>query len=127
MDTRGHATLSRLVAALLLSMYLLACTSWRVRNVTPERAIARDHPDKVRVTRVDSSRIVLSQPRISGDSLVGFANHLKFGMPLSDVSAVAERRFNVGKSIALGVGIPAGTILLLAVLACSGGGTPYVC
>jgi hypothetical protein len=128
MGTRqAEASLSRLIATLVSTTFAAACTSWHIQNAAPEQVIVRDHPDKLRVTRADSSRIVLSQPRVSGDSLFGFGNHAEVGMPLLDVSSVAERRFDVGKSIGLGVGIPAITVGILYLVACGGGGGDYVC
>ena len=124
----AHVPGGRLVAGLLLTTHLSACTSWHVQNVTPEQVIARDHPNELRVTRTDSSRIVLSLPRVAGDSLFGFDSHAEFGMPLSDVSSVAEQRFDAGKSIAAGVGIPLVTFGFVYLLACGGSnGGNYVC
>jgi hypothetical protein len=65
---------------------------------------------------------------VAGDSLLGFESHAEFGMPLSDVSSVAEHRFDVGNSIAVGVGIPVVTVGVLYLLACAGSdGGNYVC
>ena len=42
-----------------------ACTHWKVQSAFPEQVVSR-RPQKVRVTRNDSSRIVLRRPEIVG-------------------------------------------------------------
>ena len=61
-------TIARCAAVVIL---VAGCTTWRVQWVSPETVIRRDQPGAVEVTRVDSSRVVLQDPRIVGDSLVG--------------------------------------------------------
>jgi hypothetical protein len=122
---RRRAALGRLFAAAVLTTFLPACTSWRVAGAAPEEVMERDHPDRLRVERKDSTEVILLQPRLSGDSLVGFQGHSELSIPLSDVSSVAERKLNVGRSVGLAVGIPAMTLGVLYLIACSGGGSDY--
>jgi hypothetical protein len=56
--------------------------------------------------------VILFQPRLSGDSLIGFQSPSELGIPPSDVSSVAEHKLNVGETVGLAVG---------------GGGGDYVC
>jgi hypothetical protein len=63
----------RLLAALLLVLYVPACYHWVTpEGMTPQEYIATNHPKQVRITLADSSRLVVLRPTISGDSLVGF-------------------------------------------------------
>ena len=113
----------RLSAPMLLTTFLPACMSWRTESAPPEQVIARDHPGRLRVERKDSTRVVLSQPRLSGDSLIGFQNKMESGMPLADVSSVAARKLDVAKT----VGIPLAAFGLMFLIACAGDGGDYVC
>jgi hypothetical protein len=94
-----QAALGRLFAAVVLTTVLPACTSWQVESVAPEQVIARDHPDRLRVDRKDSTQVILFQPRLSGDSLIGFQSPSELSIPLSDVSSVAEHKLNVGETV----------------------------
>ena len=109
---------------MLLTTLLPACMSWRTESAAPDQVIARDHPGRLRVERKDSTRVVLSQPRLSGDSLIGFHNQMESGMPLADVSSVAARKLDVAKT----VGIPLAAFGLMFLIACGmGDGGDYVC
>ena len=99
---------TRLLAVVLLVVYLPACHSWRVENVTPEQLISTKHPDKVRVRLADSSVVDLQQPSIAQDSLRGHDEHGARAVALSDVHSLATPHANwVGNGvfIALGVGL----------------------
>ena len=97
----------RPIAYALLLWYLPACTVWRVeQGVSPEQLIASQHPNAVRVTRTDSSHIVLLQPRIAaGDSLSGVHNGAPASVAVSDVAQVAIRKVSAGKTIGLLLGM----------------------
>ena len=111
----------RPLAAILLSLQVASCTSWRVASVTPAKLVAEEQPARVRVTRSDGTRVVLYQPSVQGDSLVG--RHAPGvaspdrAVALADVTAVARRRGDTGKTVLLGVGVAAliaGTIAFAA-------------
>jgi hypothetical protein len=87
-----------------------ACTHWRVQSAFPEQVVSR-RPHKVRVTRNDSSRIVLRRPEIVGDTLYGAPRDRRpaAGSPppavaLTDVSEVAVRRVSVVRTAVLAFG-----------------------
>ena len=96
-------------AAVLLVLQLGGCSSWRVESASPPELIAKEQPAKIQITRSNGQRQVLHQPAVQGDSLVG--SHAA-GMAerdravaLGDVTAVATRRRDPGKTLLLGVGI----------------------
>jgi len=95
------------VAAVLLTTYLSACTSWHVQQVAPAELIDHDHPDEIRVTTTTGNEMVLSHPFVDGDSLHEgkTKNGPPTGMALQDVHQVATRGFSAGKTIALGTGV----------------------
>jgi hypothetical protein len=111
----------RPLAAILLSLQVASCTSWRVASVSPAQLIAEEQPAKIRVTRSDGTRLVLHQPSVQGDSLVGSHAAGIAGpdraVALVDVTAVARRRGDTGRTVLLGVGVAAllaGTIAFAA-------------
>jgi hypothetical protein len=98
----------RPIAYALLLGYLPACTIWHFEDgVSPQQLIAAQHPNAVRVTLPDRSRIVLHQPRIAaGDSLSGFHHGAPFSVAVSDVGCwVATRRVSIGRTLGLILGI----------------------
>ena len=108
---QSYSTLRRLTCCLLLPAFLAGCSSWWVQEVSPQQLITEDQPEKIRVTLTDGSQMVLEQPRVSGDTLMGkfapkdFAPsaqvQLKRGeqvnIPLSDVTDVAIQKTDPGK------------------------------
>jgi hypothetical protein len=87
-----------------------ACTHWKVQSAFPEQVVSR-RPQRVRVTRNDSSRIVLRRPEIVGDTLYGAprdgraaAGSPRPAVPLIDVSEVAVRRVNAVRTAVLALG-----------------------
>ena len=93
----------RPIAYALLLWYLPACTAWHVEEgVSPQQLIATEHPTAVRVTRADSSHIVLNQPRITaGDSLSGLHKGAPSSVAVADVTQVAIQRVSTGNTIGL--------------------------
>jgi hypothetical protein len=63
-------------AVLRLLLHVSGCTGWRTRHVEPEVLVNQSQPDKIRVRRTDGSRMVLVDPAIQGDSVVG--RHQRF-------------------------------------------------
>ena len=113
------------VGSVLLSTQVVACASWRTEQVSPAQVVAERHPQTVRVTRSDQSRIVLTKPTIVGDTLMGVQGATRLGegqgfhIPLADIRLLETRRMDPGRTIALLVGVPAAAILTFALL-CTG-------
>lgn len=113
-----------LVAWVVLSSGLTACTRWQVQEISPQQVVTRMKPSRIRVTRTDSTRLEVVGPQVAGDSLIGTVPGKPFSMPLSDVSAVAVRKGNPGGTIALLLGIAAaGFAAFIAALAAAGMGS----
>ena len=55
----------------LVFAYLCACTKWQVQQVSPRELLTQNQPEKLRVSLVDNTEIVLRRPEIRGDSLYG--------------------------------------------------------
>jgi hypothetical protein len=96
-----------------------ACSHWKFQSAFPEQVVSR-RPQRVLVTRNDSSRIVVRQPEIVGDTMYGAprngratAGRPRPAVALTDVSEVAVRRVNVVRTTVLALG----TLALAAVAA----------
>jgi hypothetical protein len=111
--------LRRPIASALLLCYLAACTSWHVeKGVNPQQLISTEHPSAVRVTRADSSQMVLDAPQIApGDTLVGLHNGASVRVAVPDVTQVATRRFSPVKTLGVVVGLGA-VVVGIAVIEC---------
>ncbi len=110
-------TYRRAIAALLLLLYLPACTSWQVGKTSPEQLFEDDPPDKVRVTLTDDSRVELRAPEIRANSLVGT---VKGGdtvsIALSEVQKVEVRESDSLKGFGLTLGIIAVVVGFVALI-----------
>ncbi len=101
------------ISALLGVLSLSACHSWQVGTPTPAQFVEREHPERVRVTRTDSSTVTLDSPAVRGDSLVGLLagapaggdSARTTGLPLSNVESVAVKKASAGKTALLVTGI----------------------
>jgi hypothetical protein len=112
-----------IVYALLLC-YLAACTTWHVEDgASPLLLIATEHPSRVRLTRSDSSLIVLENPRIAGsDTLVGQGHKESTTVAVSDVRQIATQHVSAGKTIGLVFGLSVVAAFVIAVESlCSNG------
>ena len=63
--------LGRAAIMLLMTVYGTACQSWHTERLAPDAVLATRQPAQLRVTRADGSRIVIEQPALVGDTLVG--------------------------------------------------------
>ena len=106
---RRPATRS-LGSIVLLAAHLVACTEWHVEQARPQALLDAGHPTRVRVPRSDSTRIVLAQPAILGDSLVGQLQGHSAGVAVADIASLAVRRTNAVNTLLL-----IGGVVLLAV------------
>lgn len=90
------ATLASLLSLGAL-LVLPGCTTWRVQPVPAAQLIAERLPSQVRLDRGAGSRLVLTWPRVVGDSIRGRQG----AIAIVDVTGVAIRRFDPLKSLAL--------------------------
>ena len=103
---RRSLLLRRVVLPLTLLTFLSTCHKWVPLEPPIAQAIAEEEPGTVRVTLADSSRVVLKEPRISGDSLVALDDTV--GVALDDVQQIEARRTKVLAT----VGLVSGTVVL---------------
>lgn len=95
----------RFVACLMLGLSLGGCSSWQVQSVTPKALLGHTAPDKVRLTLANGDELVVSHPRLAGDTLGGMADARPVQVPLNSIRRVATRHISLGKSVGLGLGV----------------------
>jgi hypothetical protein len=87
------------------------CGGWRRQAVSPVDVLADPGIQVIQVTRGDSSLVEVHQPRIVGDTLTGLASERaiqRVSIPVADITAVATRRTDFGKTLLAGVAIVGG-------------------
>ncbi len=109
-------TARRLIACILLPCYLVACSSWKTQEASPQQVLEDEQPNKVRVTLADGSRVVLKEPVVSGDTLTGSVDGEQRSIPLADVADVEVRKAEVVPTVALVVLGTAAVLFGLAVI-----------
>jgi hypothetical protein len=98
---RNHLSLPVMCGLLLSSV--IACTRWQPAEISPERFVTETQPSRIRVTRLDSTRVELIRPHVSGDSLIGSVTPSgpPVSIPLSAVANVSVIKVEPAPTIAL--------------------------
>ena len=96
---------SRPLALAMMVLYLGACTGWQLQPVAPAQYLEEEQPSKIRVTTSDNQKLVLEQPFIRSDSLLGLASGQVRGSPLAEVTRIETSKTNVGMTALLTIGI----------------------
>lgn len=107
----------------LLTTSLAACSSWQTQGVSPQQLLVTRHPGTIRVTRTDSSKVVLTDPEIVGDTLYGRDTGAgsmtsatgREGVALGDVGHVSVRRRDAFATGML-IGVPAAALIGAALI-----------
>jgi hypothetical protein len=117
-------TRSRLCSLLLLQLLLSACMSWQTQQASPAGLISDERPSVVRITRKDSTRTILREPALRGDTLYGYpqaaagVDTLRLtSVSLEDVQEIATLRSDPTKNTLLITGIAVGAFSTLCFLA----------
>ena len=124
MSPRGSWT--QAVAAVVLPLFVLQCTMWKVAEVEPRQWFAGDSVARARITARDGQVVDLSHPRVIGDSVVGSLLReddwtiVATSIAISDVTRIERRGFNAAGTVGLVVFIVGG--LFLAAAAAVGAG-----
>jgi hypothetical protein len=121
---RNHLSLP-VTCGLLLSS-VLACTRWQLEAISPKQVVTEKKPSRIRVTRLDSTRVELVRPHVSGDSLIGSVTPSgpPVSIPLSAVATVSVAKANPGATIALLLGLGGAALAAFLALALAQNGGP---
>ena len=134
MSLTQRRPLRRTLSTVLLLAYLSGCTEWRVAGPTPAEFIAREAPENVRLTRTDSSQIVVEAPRVRSDTLFGILlggagkgdTVQRYAVALADIRTVEVRKVSTKRTLGLAAGVLGG-FLVIALLSCAGSSNNYGC
>jgi len=119
------------MALILLAGSLSGCLgsslkSWRVQPPPPANVVTEQHPKRIRVSRADSTKIVLRNPSVIGDSLVAVdRGDRRVAIPLTQLTQVEVEKTDGGKVVFGVVGGVAGAGLLVYLFAKSVGNGAY--
>ncbi|MEO7104476.1 MAG: hypothetical protein ABI311_13840 [Gemmatimonadaceae bacterium] len=113
---RAQRTL--LLAVALAALTTSGCTMWKVESAPLPTLIADGERGTLRITRSDNSVVILNQPTIVNDSIVGSTDAdppQRAAIPLADVIFVQTRHRSFEKTVE-GVGTTAQVIIGAAYL-----------
>ncbi len=82
----------RRALAALTAVALLGCASWRRIDLTQSSTGSHQLPFRVRVTRVDSTRVTVLAPFLRADTLYGRVARDTIGIPVSDIDHADRER-----------------------------------
>ncbi len=108
----------RVVAALLLTLYLPSCVYWTAtKTPLPELTGTDTPPALMRVTTLEGEKFELQDPRVHNDTLVGGAvpDTGWVFLALADISKVEVRKKSVAKT-GLTVVLAVGLVVAIAAL-----------
>jgi len=108
--------------ALLAATTLSACMSWQVQSVSPEQVVMSEHPTAVRVQRKDGGQLVVANPQIAADTLLGTVDGKATRIAIADISNIAVKRDDGTKTAAIIIGVVIVPIVALVAALCGSGG-----
>jgi hypothetical protein len=93
--------------ALLLCCPLGACTSWRTAPVSGLRAVALSGRETVRITRTNTSVLVLRHAQVQGDSVVGEAGSppQRVAVATNEIQRLDVRKVSATRTTGLSLGV----------------------
>ncbi|MDE2754707.1 MAG: hypothetical protein OXI83_19225 [Gemmatimonadota bacterium] len=112
---RTRALPVHLLCTVLILGVASACRTWQPATMSPERLIATERPERVRVTVPGGATVTLRNPIVVNDSIVAavapdpggpFAT-ARPGVPTAAVEGLEVSRFSRARTVAMGVGIVA--------------------
>jgi len=134
----------RPVAAALLAVHVQACVTWQPAPGSPRQLLEGEPPSRVRVTTVDGVTVVVAQPAIANDSIVGTTRDCRdittpeghrICAPITTVSSIASlddvvllevTKASAKRTLTGVLLVPVVAFGLLLVVACAGEDS-YVC
>ncbi len=133
---RRSASVTWMLLAALVAAGPLACASWKKQPADPAALLDREHPPRrIRLTLADGSRVVIEDPALRGDSLVGLTKvtiqhvdpwdekrDVNGAVALADIREVEIRKVSPGKTLLLVAGGVGATVIIAAIA--SGDNTP---
>jgi len=113
MNNEPIAKASRSILIFALALSIASCAHWRQQWVAPETVVGQRQPKEILLTRKDGTQLVLWNPVVVQDSLVGTTGMERRAVALTDVDHLSLRR---GNTLLPAVLIPLGVIVGLGAL-----------
>jgi len=106
---------SRARVVLIIYLSSTACTSWHLNALSP-RAVVEGHPPELMVTRTDSSQVVITEPSLQGDTIVGMnRREVREAVPLDSIAMTHSRRTSAVKTVFAVIGTGAAVFAALVI------------
>src|SRR5688572_31783564 len=108
---------SRFATGIVVVLLAGACQAWKSDQRPLPEVVQEQRDGKVALSTNNVGRIVVSNPTIEGDSIVGVrtavtgAASSRTAIPISEVRSVETRQLSVLRTLVLGVLIAAGAVL----------------
>ena len=120
--SRSQPPVTRFLACVLLLAFASSCMTWRSQSGDTQSIIEAKQPTRIRVYRSDGSRVVLENPTIVEDSLVGMSTerqrsatfHIRVAIPLHEIATVETREIDGGRTAGAVLGVGALVALIVA-------------
>ncbi len=121
--SRSKPPALRFLACVLLLAFASSCTTWRSQSGDTQSIIRAEQ--RIRVNRTDGSRVVLENPTIVGDSLVGMTTdrqtsgsiQYRLAVPLDQIGAVETEEIDGGRTALAVLGAGALVAVIVAAVA----------
>jgi hypothetical protein len=99
---------------------LWGCVTWRPYEVGQDDGRGNAFPHLLRVTRHDSSRVVLTAPFVRDDTLYGLRRMRgdTLAFPMTQIVHLERERLSLGRTLAVGIGIPAAALGITYLVVC---------
>jgi hypothetical protein len=104
-----------------LVLALTACFTWRPYDAGSGYLAGDRLPNRLRVTRQDSTRIALSKPFLHSDTLFGRIQRDTIAVPVADIVLLERERFSITRTLGAVVGVPAAALGLTFLVVCGEG------
>jgi hypothetical protein len=114
----------RLAGFACLSMVVLtlsACFTWRPYDAGSGSLAGEHLPNRLRVTRQDSTRVALTRPFLHSDTLFGRSQRDTIAVPVADIAFLERERFSITRTLGAVVGVPAAALGLTFLVVCGEG------
>lgn len=96
--------------ALVVSLLTIgACTAWHGQGASAEAVLGPRPVDRARITLTNGNHIVVRQPRVAGDSVIGYVGPdnqpVRTAIPTYDIRLIETRKFDPWRSGGLAIGV----------------------
>jgi len=105
----------RALSLMLLLPAAAGCQSWRIEQLAPEQAVAREQPRRIRITKPGGATLVVLSPTVAGDTLRGRSESdgAAIAVPVGDILQLETPQSNLTTSTLVAAGLGAGLVAIV--------------